>query len=121
MKHTTHTAREEETSARILPTSLGIVRDPLTLPSSPLHHATPPIHRSAWKGYSPKFVCSIMHSPGPIGPEIARLAFPATPRGHYMLWVRIKMQEVATSERFNQRQEALTGGVRPLSRLQQTQ
>jgi hypothetical protein len=33
-----------------------------------------------------------MHISGPIEPETARRAGPATPHGHNMLWVRIKMQ-----------------------------
>jgi hypothetical protein len=28
-----------------------------------------PIQRSAWKGYSPKLVCSILHTPGPAASE----------------------------------------------------
>ncbi len=28
-----------------------------------------PIHRSAWKGYSPKFACRILHLAGPMRPE----------------------------------------------------
>jgi hypothetical protein len=38
------------------------------------------IHPSAWKGSSPKVICRMLHSPGPIGSGEAALHRSATPR-----------------------------------------
>jgi hypothetical protein len=50
------------------------------------------IHRSAWKEYSPKFVCRILHNTGPMRtlrhiPDVGKHT-----RQPYMLWWRIKMR-----------------------------
>jgi hypothetical protein len=50
------------------------------------------IHRSAWKGYSPKFICSIVHISGPIGSETANRPAPAPAANPYMFWWCIKMR-----------------------------
>jgi hypothetical protein len=50
------------------------------------------IHRSAWKGYSRKFGCKIVHNTGPMRalrhiPDVGKHT-----RRRYMLWWRIKMR-----------------------------
>src|SRR5215218_5991618 len=50
------------------------------------------IHRSAWKGYSPKFVCRILHIHSPKTPETPDNFGPAPIGHHYMLWCCIKFR-----------------------------
>src|SRR5215218_3303091 len=57
--------RRGETLARV-----GPKRNPQREPLCEGVHLDP-IHPSAWKGYSRKFVCTILHSPVPNGPEWA--------------------------------------------------
>ena len=42
------------------------------------------IHRSAWKEYSAKFVCKIVHSSGPWGRDTDPSSGPTHPSQHYM-------------------------------------
>ena len=49
------------------------------------------IHPSAWKGYSAKFGCTMLHISGPIGSETANRPGPAPGANPYMFWCRIKM------------------------------
>ena len=44
------------------------------------------------KGNSPKFVCRIVHTPGPIGSKTANRPGPAPGANPYMFWCRIKMR-----------------------------
>src|SRR5215211_7154244 len=68
-----------------------------------------PIHQSAWKGDSPKWVCRMPHSPTrwpPYGrPESSRLLKVS----HYMLHVRIKMLSGGCVA-FSQNTDTDTGG-----------
>ena len=50
------------------------------------------IDRSAWNRNSAKFVCRILHRPGPMG-GVEGLSRPRTHRSqYYILWGRIQMQ-----------------------------
>jgi hypothetical protein len=53
------------------------------------------IHRNAWKGSSPKSVCSIAHSPVPTEPRTPYNPVLGTKAETYMSWRRIKMRSAA--------------------------
>jgi hypothetical protein len=67
VKLPTNNAQETEQTASLTVRSVAVIR----------HGGSRPIHRSAWKGYSQKSVCRLLHSPArqtPYGrPEASRL------------------------------------------------